>query len=108
MKAGASGGGSARRRHAVGLSLKIWSDVAPICRARRAAGRRPRATARCIPTRGAPSGQVRRRRGCGLTRDSVVVMDVPGLPGPNGADLLSVALLVFFVSLILTVAALLA
>jgi hypothetical protein len=35
-------------------------------------------------------------------------MDVPGLPGPNGADLLSVALLVFFVSLILTVAALLA
>ena len=30
-------GGSARRRHAVGLSLKIWSAVAPIWRARRAA-----------------------------------------------------------------------
>ena len=59
MKSGAFGGGSLRRRQAVGLSLKIWSAVAPIWRARLAAGISPRWTPRWMPTRGAFGGQLR-------------------------------------------------
>jgi hypothetical protein len=55
-----------------------------------------------MPTRGAPSGHVRRLRGWG--RGTFGRMDAPEESGP---DLLTIALLVFFVSLILTVAALL-
>ena len=104
----ASGGGSDRRRQAVGLSLKIWSAVAPICRARRPARSSPPATPRWIPIRGEPGGQVSRRRGS--ARDTVRGMDdereaVPG--SPASLDLLTVALAVFFIALIALVAALL-
>jgi hypothetical protein len=54
-----------------------------------------------MPTRGAPSGQVSRRRGS--RRATVPAMD----PEPRSVDLLTVALLVFFLALILIVAALL-
>ena len=54
-----------------------------------------------MPTRGAPAGHVRRRRGSG--RATVRAME----PEPRGVDLLTVGLLVFFVALILIVAALL-
>ena len=101
MNCAASAGASGRRRQAVGLSLKIWSAVAPICRARRAAGISPLATPRWMPTRGAPSGHVSRRRGS--RRATVRAMDRE----PRSLDLLTVALLVFFVALIVTVAALL-
>jgi hypothetical protein len=57
-----------------------------------------------MPTRGAPAGQVRRRRGSG--RATVRAMD-PSPQEPRGADLLTVALLVFFLALIGIVAALL-
>ncbi len=103
-KAGAAAGGSGRRRQAVGLSLKIWSAVAPIWRARRAVFNRPMATPRWIPTRGAPVGQVRRRRGC---RSATVLAMAPADEPQPERDLLSVALFVFFVSLILIVAGML-
>lgn len=54
-----------------------------------------------MPTRGAPSGHVSRRRGS--WRATVRGME----PEPRSVDLLTVALLVFFVALILIVAALL-
>jgi len=54
-----------------------------------------------MPTRGAPSGQVSRRRGS--WRVTVRAME----PESRGFDLLSVALLVFFVALIVIVAGLL-
>src|SRR2546423_12778193 len=103
MKAPASRGASGRRRQAVGLSLKIWSAVAPIWRARRAARTRPFATPRWIPTLGASDGQVSRRRGSSAT---VRAMAPPEEPHA-GLDLLTIALLVFFLSLIVIVAALL-
>jgi hypothetical protein len=56
-----------------------------------------------MPTRGASAGQLNRRRGSGRVR--VRAMDRPEL---GGADLISVALLVFFASLVATVGALLA
>ena len=105
--AGASAGGSGRRRQAVGLSLKICSAVAPIWRARRAAFIRPEATPRWMPTGGASSGQLSRRRGSG--RATVRPMtEEPELGPGEGGDLLSISLLVFFVALLLTVAGLLA
>jgi hypothetical protein len=55
-----------------------------------------------MPTRGASGGHVKRLRGSG--RGTFGRMDAPEASGP---DILSIALLVFFVSLILTVAALL-
>ena len=61
MNSSASGGGSGRRRHAVGLSLKIWSARAPICLDRRAARSSPCPTPRWSPTqapRPATSGAV--------------------------------------------------
>src|SRR5687767_307807 len=73
-KAAASAGGSGRRRQAVGLSLKIWSARAPICRDRRAALSSPRWTPRCRPTGGASAGQVSRRRGSGRRRATVTLM----------------------------------
>ena len=97
MNLGASPGGSGRRRQAVGLSEKICSAVAPIVRARRPAFSSPVLTPRWIPTRGASGGQLSRRRGC---RATVRGMD-------SRADLLTIALLVFFVSMIVIVAALL-
>jgi hypothetical protein len=117
-KSGASAGGSGRLRQAVGLSLKIWIAVAPICRARRAAFSSPPWIPRWIPTRGAPSGQSSRRRGSGratvrpMTDDrgtppAEASEDEPRQPGST-ADLLSIGLLVFFVALLLVVAALLA
>lgn len=54
-----------------------------------------------MPTRGAPSGHVSLR--LGSRRATVPAMD----PEPRGVDLLTVALLFFFVALILIVAALL-
>ena len=45
----ASGGGSARRRQAVGLSLKIWRADAPISTARSATRTRPRPIGRWRP-----------------------------------------------------------
>src|SRR5688500_5061424 len=105
MKSAALAGGSRRRRQAVGLSLKICSAVAPICRARRMAGIRRRATPRWMPTRGAPSGQLRRRRGS--ARASVRPMAPEPDQPQRGADLLTIGLLVFFVSLLVVVAALL-
>ena len=99
MNSGAASGGSGRRRHAVGLSEKIWSARAPICLARRAARTSPLSTPRCIPTAGASAGQVSRRRGS--LRATVRAMD------EGNADLLTVGLVVFFVALIVTVAALL-
>ncbi len=54
-----------------------------------------------MPTRGAPAGQVSRRRAS--CRATVPAMD----PEPRSVDLLTVALLVFFLALILIVAALL-
>ncbi len=54
-----------------------------------------------MPTRGAPYGHVSRRRGS--WRATVPVMD----PEPRSLDLLTAALFVFFVALILVVAALL-
>ena len=54
-----------------------------------------------MPTRGAPSGHVSRRRGSG--RATVRAME----PERRSIDLLTVALLIFFVALILIVAALL-
>ena len=54
-----------------------------------------------MPTRGAPSGQVSRRRGSWRAT-------VPGMePEPRSVALLTVALLVFFLALIVIVAALL-
>ena len=70
-------------------------------RALRAAGIRPLETPRWMPTRGALSGHVRRRRGS--RRATVRAME----PGPRRLDLLAVALLVYFVALIVTVVALL-
>ena len=102
MNSAASGGGSGRRRQAVGLSLKIWSACAPIWRDRRAARNNPFATPRWMPTAGASAGHVRRRRGSG--RATVRAM-TEGPPRPE-TDLLTVALLVFFGSLIVIVAAL--
>src|SRR5688572_13859136 len=100
---GALGGGSGRRRHAVGLSLKIWIARAPICLERRAAFMRPCCTPRWRPTGGASAGHVRRRRGS--RRASVVAME---FRLPDGrVDALSVSLVAFFVSLIVLVAALL-
>ena len=70
-------------------------------RARRAAFSNPLPTPRWMPTRGEPSGQLSRRRGSRRAR-------VPGMDGePRTGDLLTVALLVFFVSLVGIVAALL-
>src|SRR5512134_3287804 len=120
--AGASAGGSARRRQAVGLSLKIWRAVAPICRARRAAFRKPPATPRWMPTRGASAGQLSRRRGSARATVRAMVDDEvsaraeppetlepePELRPGEGADLVSIALLVFFVALLLTAVGLLA
>src|ERR1700674_297518 len=101
MNCAASAGGSGRRRQAVGLSLKIWRAVAPICRARRAARSRPPATPRWIPTRGAPAGQLSRRRVSRRAR-------VPDMePEPRAVDLLTVGLLVFSLALIGIAAALL-
>lgn len=100
MKGGASRGGSGRRRQAVGLSEKICSAVAPIVRARRPAFRRPPVTPRWIPTRGASGGQLNLRRGWRAGRATVRDMESRG-------DLLTIALLVFFLSMILIVAALL-
>jgi hypothetical protein len=64
---------------------------------------RPVPTPKWIPTRGAPGGQVSLRRGSSVT--------VRGMPPPDephaGLDLLTIALLVFFLSLIVIVAALL-
>ena len=54
-----------------------------------------------MPTRGAPSGHVSRRRGS--ARATVPAME----PEPRSIALLNVALLIFFVALILIVAALL-
>ena len=105
MKSGAASGGSGRRRHAVGLSLKIWRARAPIWRDRRAAFRRPPPTPRWMPTAGASSGQVRRRRGSG--RATVRAMESPGDQPESDTDLLTIGLVVFFVALILTVGALL-
>src|SRR5688500_7033905 len=105
MNSGASSGASGRRRQAVGLSLKIWSARAPIWRDRRAARSSPRRTPRCMPTTGASSGQVRRRRGS--ARATVRAMKEPVDQPPEGADLLTIGLVVFFLALILIVAALL-
>jgi hypothetical protein len=55
-----------------------------------------------MPTGGASGGHVRRLRG--WVRGTFGRMDAPEASGP---DLLTIALLVFFVALILTVAALL-
>lgn len=87
-KRGASAGGSGRRRQAVGLSEKIWSAVAPIWRARRAALSSPVATPRWIPTRGASSGQVSRLRGSGRDRMRAMQDGADQLAdgGPDGAD----------------------
>src|SRR5690606_24737937 len=109
MKAGASAGGSGRRRQAVGLSLKIWSARAPICRARRAAGRRPRPGARGapVPVMEPPTNERNGDHGPG---DPMRELDGPGdepAPPESRMDLATVGLLVFFVSLILIVAALL-
>jgi hypothetical protein len=104
-KAGASAGGSGLRLHAVGLSLKICRALAPIYLARLAAGNRPLATPRWIPTRGAPGGQVSRRRGSG--RATVRGMDHGREERPATLDLLTIGLLVFFLALIGIVAALL-
>jgi hypothetical protein len=101
MNSGAAIGGSGLRRQAVGLSLKIWGARAPICRDRRAAFTSPKRTPRCIPTAGASAGQVRRRRGSG--RATVRAM----VEHDGDADLLTVGLVVFFVALVVTVAALL-
>lgn len=80
----------------------------PICRARRAAFSSPPATPRCIPTGGAPRGQLRRRLvGAREARRATVgFMDGPKA-GPGGTDLLTIGLLVFFVALLVLVAALL-
>ena len=103
MNSGAASGGSGRRRQAVGLSEKICSAVAPICRDRRAAFTSPAPTPRCIPTAGASAGHVRRLRGS--RRATVRAMEQP--PPEGNADLLTVGLVVFFVALIVIVAALL-
>ena len=103
MNSSASGGGSGRRRQAVGLSLKIWSARAPICLDRRAARSSPFPTPRWSPTAGASAGHVSRRRGSGRARVRAMTEESPDA----GTDLLSVGLLVFFVSLIAIVAALL-
>jgi hypothetical protein len=72
---------------------------------------KPARTPKWMPTAGAPAGQVRRRRGS--RRASVRAMDEPksqdqDTPTPGrGADLLTIGLLVFFVSLVVVVAALL-
>jgi hypothetical protein len=62
-----------------------------------------------MPTRGASVGQVSRRRPSrrGLPRATVRGVGKEPVPEPSGADLLTIALLVFFVSLIVIVAALL-
>jgi hypothetical protein len=65
----------------------------------------PVATPRWIPTRGAPSGQLRRRRGS--RRASVRPMAAESPPPGQRADLLTIGLLVFFVGLLVVVAALL-
>jgi len=57
-----------------------------------------------MPTRGASAGQVSRRRGWG--RATVPGME-PEPEAPRRIDLLSIALLVFFLSLLVIVAALL-
>ena len=85
--------------------MKICRAVAPICRARRAAGIRPVRTPRWMPTRGAPSGQLRRRLGSG--RASVRPMATDPDATLRASDLLTIGLLVFFVSLLVVVAALL-
>ena len=102
MNSGALAGGSGRRRHAVGLSLKICSALQPIWRARRAAYIRPLPTPRCIPTGGASLGQTIRLRGSGRARVRAMAAE-----DPSRTDLLTVGLLVFFLSLIVIVAALL-
>ena len=60
---------------------------------------------RWMPTRGAPSGQLRRR--LGSARASVRPMATDPDPIQRGSDLLTIGLLVFFVSLLVVVAALL-
>jgi hypothetical protein len=62
-----------------------------------------------MPTRGASGGQISRRRGSRRTLGRATVRRVGNepVPEPSGSDLLTIALLVFFVSLILLVAALL-
>jgi hypothetical protein len=97
------------------LSLKIWSARAPIWRDRRAAASSPRAIPKWMPTRGASSGQLSRRRGS--RRATVRVMEpptadereagAPETPGPEGPDLVSIGLAVYFVAVILVVGALL-
>ena len=91
--------------------MKIWRARPPICRDRRAARSRPNLTPRCIPTAGASSGHVSRRRGSGraTVRAMVDAHDQP--PGDEdaseGSDLLTLALFAYFVALIVLVAALL-
>ena len=68
---------------------------------------------RCSPTGGAPGGQLSRRRGS--RRATVPAMEPTNAPdrepadtpGPEGPDLVSIGLAVFFVSVILVVGALL-
>lgn len=60
---------------------------------------------RWIPTRGAPTGQLRRRLGSGRASVRPMATD-PEVP-QRGSDLLTIGLLVFFVSLLVVVAALL-
>ena len=91
------------------MSEKIWIAVQPICRACRPALSKPPWTPRCIPTRGASGGQLSRRLGSRrtLVRARVRRVGEESGPEPSGSDLLTIALLVFFVSLILIVGALL-
>ena len=117
---------SRRRLQAIGLSEKICSALAPICRDRRAARSSPRPTPRCMPTAGASAGHLRRRRGSRCRATVPVMQDAseerphahpelePDAPEPEATppergelDLLTIGLAVFFVALIAIVAAML-
>ena len=81
-----SGDGSARRRQAVGLSLKIWSAVAPISAARSAALTMPSAEARWAPRR-RPSGSIARHRsGRHSATVAVTIRDPTRTPGLRTAQ----------------------
>ena len=114
---------SGRLRQAVGLSLKIWSARAPICRDRLAALSNPRSMPRWRPTSGASAARrvAAAARGASVLRwgswssrprtrarpPSVEALEQPTTEPEDELDLASIGLAAFFVSLILVVGALL-